>query len=241
MKYEIILFDVDDTLFDFKMAESHALHNTFAQFGLPQGATEYKSSYDKINSSLWREAEEGHITSAQLRVERFKRLFTVHDLDFNPDAFSAAYLRYLGEGAFLMDGAIELCNVLSDCRLAIITNGIKEVQTSRIQLSPLRDVFEQVIISEEVGCQKPQAGIFDYAFTKLAISNKSKVLMVGDSLTSDIQGGNKYGIDTCWFNPSRKTNTSGIQPTYEITSLMELPNSVLSKYSVLNHTSAETR
>ncbi|WP_134904365.1 YjjG family noncanonical pyrimidine nucleotidase, partial [Paenibacillus polymyxa] len=187
---EIILFDVDDTLFDFKMAESHALHNTFTQFGLPQGAAEYKSSYDEINGALWREAEEGHITSAQLRVERFKRLFTVCDLDFNPDAFSDAYLRYLGEGAFLMDGAIELCNVLSDCRLAIITNGIKEVQTSRIQLSPLRDVFEQVIISEEVGCQKPQAGIFDYAFTKLAISNKSKVLMVGDSLTSDIQGGN---------------------------------------------------
>lgn len=102
-------------------------------------------------------------------------------------------------------------------------------------------MFEQVIISEEVGCQKPHPGIFDYAFTNLAISNKSKVLMVGDSLTSDIQGGNKYGIDTCWFNPSRKTNTSGIQPTYEITSLMELPNSVLSKYPVLNHTSAEIR
>ncbi|MGQ3480223.1 YjjG family noncanonical pyrimidine nucleotidase [Paenibacillus sp. TY11] len=239
MKYEIILFDVDDTLFDFKKAESHALHNTFTQFGLSQGATKYKASYDEINSALWREAEEGHITSAQLRVERFKRLFTLHGLDFNPDAFSAAYLRYLGEGAFLIDGAVELCNELSDCRLAIITNGIKEVQTSRIQLSPLRHVFEQVIISEEVGCQKPQAGIFDYAFTMLAISDKSKVLMVGDSLTSDIQGGNKYGIDTCWFNPAGKTNTSGIQPTYEIKSLMELPNSVLSKRPALNHTSAE--
>jgi len=239
MKYEIILFDVDDTLFDFKKAESHALHNTFTQFGLPQGATEYKASYDEINIALWREAEEGHITSAQLRVERFKRLFTVHDLDFNPDAFSDAYLRYLGEGAFLMDGAVELCDILPDCRLAIITNGIKEVQTSRIQLSPLRDVFEQVIISEEVGCQKPQAGIFDYAFTKLAISDKSKVLMVGDSLTSDIQGGNQYGIDTCWFNPDGKTNASSIQPTYEIKSLMELSNRVLSKRLVLNHSSAE--
>ncbi|WP_153795517.1 HAD hydrolase-like protein, partial [Paenibacillus polymyxa] len=78
-----------------------------------------------------------------------------------------------------------------------------------------------------------------YAFAKLAISDKSKVLMVGDSLTSDIQGGNKYGIDTCWFNPARKTNTSGIQPTYEITSLMELLSSVLSIGSVLNRTSAE--
>ncbi|WP_025717621.1 YjjG family noncanonical pyrimidine nucleotidase [Paenibacillus sp. 1-18] len=235
MKYEVILFDVDDTLFDFKKAERHALQNTFTQFGLPEGATEYKASYDEINSALWREAEEGHISPADLRVERFKRLFSVHELDFNPDAFSAAYLRYLGEGAFLIDGAVEICEKLSDRRLAIITNGIKEVQTSRIQLSPLRDVFEQVIISEEVGCQKPQAAIFDYAFTKLAISDKSKVLMIGDSLTSDIQGGNNYGIDSCWFNPSEKTNTSEIQPTYEIKNLMELENIILSEGHVLKN------
>ncbi|MDQ0495350.1 YjjG family noncanonical pyrimidine nucleotidase [Paenibacillus brasilensis] len=235
MKYEVILFDVDDTLFDFKKAERHALQNTFTQFGLPEGATEYKASYDEINSALWREAEEGHISPADLRVERFKRLFAVHELDFNPDAFSAAYLRYLGEGAFLIDGAVEICEKLSDRRLAIITNGIKEVQTSRIQLSPLRSVFEQVIISEEVGCQKPQAAIFDYAFTKLAISDKSKVLMIGDSLTSDIQGGNNYGIDSCWFNPSGKTNTSEIQPTYEIKNLMELENIILSEGHVLKN------
>nr|WP_068501228.1 YjjG family noncanonical pyrimidine nucleotidase [Paenibacillus kribbensis] len=229
MKYEVILFDIDDTLFDFKKAERHALHHTFTQFGLPQGATEYKASYDEINSALWREAEEGHITSEQLRVERFKRLFALHKLDFNSDDFSAAYLRYLGEGAFLTDGAAELCGMLSDFRLAIITNGIKEVQTSRLQLSSLGHLFEQVIISEEVGCQKPQAGIFDYAFTKLAISDKSKVLMVGDSLTSDIQGGHQYGMDTCWFNPAGKTNTSGIQPTYEIKSLMELKDIIRPK------------
>ncbi|WP_226000076.1 YjjG family noncanonical pyrimidine nucleotidase [Paenibacillus sp. BJ-4] len=235
MKYEVILFDVDDTLFDFKKAERHALQNTFTQFGLPEGATEYKASYDEINSALWREAEEGHISPAELRVERFKRLFAVHELDFNPDAFSAAYLRYLGEGAFLIDGAVEICEKLSDRRLAIITNGIKEVQTSRIQLSPLRNVFEQVIISEEVGCQKPQAAIFDYTFTKLAISDKSNVLMIGDSLTSDIQGGNSFGIDSCWFNPSGKTNTSGIQPTYEIKSLMELENIILSEGHVLKN------
>ncbi|MCC3380657.1 YjjG family noncanonical pyrimidine nucleotidase [Paenibacillus farraposensis] len=229
MKYEVVLFDIDDTLFDFKKAEGHALHHTFTQFGLPHGATEYKASYDEINNVLWREAEEGHITTAQLRVERFKRLFAVHKLDFNSDDFSAVYLHYLGEGAFLIDGAAELCGMLSDCRLAIITNGIKEVQTSRLQLSPLRHMFEQVVISEEVGCQKPQAGIFDHAFTKLAISDKSKVLMVGDSLTSDIQGGHQYGIDTCWFNPGGKTNTSGVQPTYEIKNLMELKDIIHSK------------
>lgn len=96
------------------------------------------------------------------------------------------------------------------------------MQTSRIQGSPLSGTFEQIIISEEAGCQKPETGIFDYAFAKLGISDKEKVLIVGDSLTSDIQGGINYGIDTCWFNPLGKENTSGVQPKYEIRVLSEL-------------------
>lgn len=222
MKYDIILFDADDTLFDYGMAESHALYNAFTHFGLPTGAEDYAVSYKKINDALWRDLEQGKITTAALRVERFNQLFAANALDLNPEAFCETYLRYLGEGTFLIQGAIELCGELSDCRLAIITNGIKEVQTSRIQGSPLCDTFEQIIISEEAGCQKPETGIFDYAFAKLGITDKDKVLIVGDSLTSDIQGGNNYGIDTCWFNPRGKVNESGIQPKYEIRSLSEL-------------------
>lgn len=117
---------------------------------------------------------------------------------------------------------MELCGGLTGCRLAIITNGIKDVQLSRIQGSPLCNTFEQIIISEEAGSQKPEPGIFDYAFAKLGITDKSKVLIVGDSLTSDIQGGKNYGIDTCWFNPLEKANEAGIKPTYEIRDLSEL-------------------
>ncbi|ULO06717.1 noncanonical pyrimidine nucleotidase, YjjG family [Paenibacillus sp. 19GGS1-52] len=222
MKYEIILFDADDTLFDYGMAESHALYNTFAQFGLPTGADDYAASYKEINHALWKDLEQGRITSAALRVERFNRLFVANELKLNPEEFSAAYLRFLGEGTFLIQGAIELCEELADFRLAIITNGIKEVQTSRIQGSPLCSTFEQIIISEEAGSQKPETGIFDYAFAKLGITDKEKVLIVGDSLTSDIQGGINYGIDTCWFNPLGKVNDSGVLPKYEIRSLSEL-------------------
>ncbi|MNI68605.1 putative HAD-hydrolase YfnB [compost metagenome] len=96
------------------------------------------------------------------------------------------------------------------------------MQLSRIKGSPLAEVFEQIIISEEAGSQKPAAGIFDYAFAKLGLTDKSKVLIVGDSLTSDIQGGINYGIDTCWFNPLQKPDSIGIQPTYEIRELAEL-------------------
>ncbi|WP_339317387.1 YjjG family noncanonical pyrimidine nucleotidase [Paenibacillus sp. FSL R10-2734] len=222
MKYAVILFDADDTLFDYGMAESHALTNAFLHFGMPTGAEDYALSYQEINDALWRDLEQGKISSAALRVERFNRLFAANALELDPEAFSEAYLRFLGEGTFLIQGAIELCGELAGCRLAIITNGIKEVQTSRIQGSPLCDTFEQIIISEEAGCQKPEIGIFDYAFAKLGITDKEKVLIVGDSLTSDIQGGINYGIDTCWFNPLGKENISGVQPKYEIRSLSEL-------------------
>lgn len=222
MKYDVILFDADDTLYDYGLAESHALSHAFNHFGLPAGAQDYAASYQEINHALWKDLEQGKISSAALRVERFNRLFAANQLELDPEAFSETYLRYLGEGTFLIQGAVELCGALSDFRLAIITNGIKEVQTSRIQGSPLKEVFEQVIISEEAGSQKPETGIFDYAFARLGISDKARVLIVGDSLTSDIQGGIHYGIDTCWFNPLGKPNPTGLTPTFEIRELSEL-------------------
>ncbi|QUL58010.1 YjjG family noncanonical pyrimidine nucleotidase [Paenibacillus tritici] len=222
MRYDCVLFDADDTLYDYGMAESHALSHAFSHFRLPTGAQEYAASYQEINRSLWKDLEQGKITSAALRVERFNRLFAAHELKFKPDEFSEAYLRFLGEGTFLIQGAAELCGELAGCRLAIITNGIKDVQQSRIKGSPLSEVFEAIIISEETGYQKPETGIFDYAFEKLKLADKRKVLMVGDSLTSDIQGGINYGIDTCWFNPLGKPGDPEITPTYEIRSLDEL-------------------
>ncbi|BCG57566.1 YjjG family noncanonical pyrimidine nucleotidase [Paenibacillus sp. URB8-2] len=224
MKYEVILFDADDTLFDYGQAESYALREAFNQFGMPSGFDICAPAYKEINKALWRDLELGLISSAVLRVERFTRLFAAHGLDLDPESFSASYLNHLGEGIFLVEGAAELCDELAGCRLAVITNGIKEVQYSRIQGSPLRDTFAHIIISEEVGSQKPERGIFDHAFARLGLTaeDKHKVLIVGDTLTSDIQGGISYGIDTCWFNPSGKPRDPEIIPTYEIRSLSEL-------------------
>ena len=98
----------------------------------------------------------------------------------------------------------------------ILTNGFKDVQLARIGGSVLKNSFEAIITSEEAGYQKPQAEIFEYTFNKLQIADKSRVLMIGDSLSSDIQGGNNFGIDTCWFNPQHKINSTTAQPTYEI-------------------------
>ncbi|CAM4413141.1 2-haloalkanoic acid dehalogenase [Bacillus manliponensis] len=222
MKYEIILFDVDDTLFDFSMSEKKALHKAFVEFGLPMGLVDYEADYKEISKVLWRDLEQGLTNLSELGVERFRRLFLAHELEINADTFNSVYLGYLGNETHIVQGAVELCDNLAGCRLAIITNGFTDVQTSRIGSSPLSNTFEHIIISEEAGFQKPEKGIFDYAFSKLQITDKAKVLIVGDSLTSDIQGGINYGIDTCWFNPHLKENNIGIKPTFEIRELTDL-------------------
>ncbi|WP_312108072.1 YjjG family noncanonical pyrimidine nucleotidase [Brevibacillus reuszeri] len=222
MKYDVILFDVDDTLMDFSITEENALHNTFAAFGLPHGLADYRGPYKEISKVLWRDLEEGRITIADLGVERFRRLFATSLPDMDAHAFGTAYLENLGKEVHLIPGAVELCSKLAGCRLVIITNGFASVQTARIAASPLCNTFEQLIISEQVGFKKPDPEIFEYAFSKLGLTDKKKVLMVGDSLTSDIQGGNRFGIDTCWFNPLNKENHSDILPTYQINELGEL-------------------
>ncbi|MCR8644455.1 YjjG family noncanonical pyrimidine nucleotidase [Paenibacillus sp. N1-5-1-14] len=224
MKYDVILFDADDTLFDFTQCEAHALTNAFSNQGLELQA-EHVTSYRKINQQLWNEYEQGQVNLDQLRTLRFERFIEEHNLSsINPSLFGEQYLQLLSEGSFLVEGAAELCHELaaSGYRLAIITNGIKQVQLSRIGRSEIGTLFEQIIVSEETGFQKPQQEIFDYAFDKLNLTDRVRTIMVGDSLSSDIQGGNNYGIDTCWFNPHGTEQVSGIKPTYEILELAQL-------------------
>jgi 2-haloacid dehalogenase len=224
LKYEVILFDADDTLFDYALAEAHALKSTFLehQIELIQPHVEL---YRSVNQQLWHDYEKGAVTLDFLRHERFRKLFVEIQADLDAIHFSERYVDFLGEGSFLIDGADVLVAELlaKGQRLAIITNGIKKTQHSRIGRSSLANSFEHIIISEDTGYSKPHTGIFDYAFDKLLITDKSKVLIVGDSLTSDIQGGNNYGIDTCWFNPGHKLNSTSANPTYEIAHLSELP------------------
>ncbi|CAM3243366.1 HAD-IA family hydrolase [Paenibacillus lupini] len=130
---------------------------------------------------------------------------------------------YLGSGGYLLDGAVELVEELKEkLRLAIITNGIREVQLSRFAKADMAKYFEHIIVSEDTGFQKPHLGIFEYTFNKLGVTDPSRVLIVGDSLTSDIQGGLNSGIDTCWYNPNNKPNHTLIKPKFEIKTLSEV-------------------
>lgn len=220
--FDIIFFDIDDTLFDFVKSEQEAFYKVFQKYNLVENLMLYKKSYKEISGGLWRRLEDGELSLAELGSERFRKLFLEHQLEMDEVLFNQDYLTFLGEQTHLVPGAEKVITELSHKRLAVITNGYSDVQRSRIHHSPFKDAFEHVITSENTGFQKPQTGIFDYAFDKLQITDKANVLIVGDSLTSDIQGGNNYGIATCWFNPNYKENDTSIKPTFEIHSLEKL-------------------
>lgn len=224
MSYQVVFLDADDTLFDYTRCEAYALNEAFKKAGLPEDPR-YAASYRVINQQLWNDFEKGLVTLEVLRSERFRRLFEEFGLKVDMDAeqLSASYLSYLGQASYLVEGAVEICEYLkSKYRLAIITNGIKEVQVSRLLKSGLQDYFEHMIVSEDAGFQKPHTGIFEHACRLIGHEDKSAAIMIGDSLSSDIEGGRRFGIDTVWFNIHGKENMTGIRPHYEIRRLEEL-------------------
>jgi 2-haloacid dehalogenase len=223
MKYEIIIFDADETLFDFKKSERDAFKNTMLEFDIEYDENHHLKIYQGINTAIWREFEDGLISQKELKVERFKRLAHILDASFDEVEFANSYMKHLSNASFLYDDSIELVESLhKDYRLTMVTNGLKAVQDNRIRKSIIAKYFEDIVVSEEALVAKPDPKIFELALNNIKHTDKSKVLMVGDSLTSDIQGGINSGIDTCWYNPNKIINKTAIKPTYEISSLMDL-------------------
>ena len=223
MKYEVLLFDADDTLFDFKKAERHAFIKTMEEYGYDFEEEVHLKSYHEINTAIWKEFERGEITQKKLKVERFRRYRDALKLEFSPEDFAVKYMAHLSHASFLYPDSEKLLKTLQGkYKLAIITNGLTDVQTRRIRQSPVSHYFEQIVISEEIRVSKPDPEIFSYTLEKLGHKNLERVLMIGDSLSSDIRGGRDFGVDTLWYNPWKKENTSEIIPTYEVGSLMEI-------------------
>jgi 2-haloacid dehalogenase len=223
-RYELLFLDADETLFDFRRAERGALEGAFRRFAL-EPAESALGHYDEINRGLWALLERGGIDQASLKVERFRLLFERLGVRVDAKRFSASYIELLSRGSYLIEGAESICEYLSaKYTLAILTNGIKDVQIPRIEGSALRKHFSAIVVSEEAGSSKPSAGIFDYACARTGFRDKDRMLIIGDSLSSDIMGGINYGIDSCWANLGRAENGTGLVPTYEIRKLAELRN-----------------
>lgn len=230
MKYNVILFDADETLFDFKRSEIEAFRNTIIEFGVAYDEELYFNTYREINSSIWRELENGLITMEKLKVERFKRFLNKLNMDFDENDFANSYMKHLGNSSLLLDGAVEFIeDIHNKFIISIVTNGLTSVQENRIKKSIIAKYFKDIVISEQLGISKPNPDIFEHAIGNLGNFNKDEILMVGDNLNSDIRGGINYNIDTCWFNPNKLENSTELKPTYEVYDYKELRNLLLKK------------
>jgi YjjG family noncanonical pyrimidine nucleotidase len=221
-KYDVFLFDADGTLFDYDMAEARALPACFEDTGYAYTDC-VRDIYREVNSRLWDDYDKGAISKEDLQTLRFKLLFDRIGLDWDIGDFNAKYLRELGKGSFLIDGAEKLCRQIRSAKksIYIVTNGIHSVQRDRIENSRIKPYVEDYYVSELVGYKKPSVEYFDYIFAKNRHIDKNKTIIVGDSLIADIAGGNNVGIDSCWYNGQGIENRTGIVPTYEIGLLRE--------------------
>lgn len=227
MNYELLLFDVDDTLFDFKQSEKLAFMQTLTPYLDSGNPADYYDLYHQINKALWERFETGELSQAYIKTERFRQLADRIGIEIDATAFAHNYLDHLSQASILYDETETLLETLSKThRMAIITNGLTMVQNRRVRQSIVAHYFETIVISEEIGLSKPNPDIFSHTLSLIPRVDKEKVLMIGDSLSSDILGGNQFGIDTCWYNPSGKGNSSNVTPTYEIEHLFQLYNIV---------------
>ncbi len=223
MRYPWVLFDADDTLFDFKRSARHSLTKTLEDYQI--SATEiHFQVYETINHEVWLAFERQEITAVQLRKLRFERFLDTIGEYRDPLEMNRYYLDLLSKTKFMLDGAVELVEDLQrkSYRIGLITNGLQEVQRSRLAHAKMEKYFEIVVVSDEIGVSKPHTGFFEHAFKEMGQPSKSEVIIVGDSLNSDIQGGINFGVDTCWFNPHGATNLTDHKPTYQIEKLEAL-------------------
>ncbi len=221
-KYEVLLFDVDGTLLDFDKAEEIGIEKLMIHYNVP-ATEENKHKYHLINKKYWEMLERGELTRDQVLAQRFEEFFGDFGVSVDGAKVDDMYRMHLNQSAELIDGAIELLEYLKGkYPLYVVSNGVAETQYHRLAKSGLDKFFDGIFISEEAGSQKPQMGFFEYCFEKMGRRDVENMLIIGDSLTSDMRGGNNAGIDTMWFNPKQEENHTEVRLDYVISALEEI-------------------
>lgn len=224
-RFTTLLFDADDTLLDFHKDERQALIKALRHFGVPDTEENIKI-YSDINQGMWRQLERGEITKPELKRTRFKIFFDTIGFQSNEDPLSVNehYLSLLGEGGNTLPGAVETVKQLCEqgFELHIITNGVAATQAKRLQRSGLLPYVNEVFVSETIGYQKPRKEYFDAVLEKIGEKDKSKILVIGDSLTSDIKGAMNAALPCCWLNRYGKELPEEYEVDFEISDVREV-------------------
>lgn len=223
MHYKHLLFDLDHTLLDFNLGEEVAL-TQFLEYMQVEDIAAFKEVYRPLNQGMWKDLEKGLITKKELINTRFSKTFAHFGRVVDGQEMAHRYQEFIGQQGQIFDGADRLLQelVARGYKLYAATNGVTYIQENRLQNSPILPYFEQVFISEQMGTQKPSADFYEKIAEQIGCSDMAKFLMIGDSLTADIQGANNAGIDSVWYNPNKLENNSHAQPTYIITNYKEL-------------------
>lgn len=221
-KYEVLLFDVDGTLLNFDAAERDGIEGLLKHFKVPV-TEENVHKYHVTNKRYWEMLERGEITRDQVLSLRFEEYFGDFGIQVDGMDVDKLYREYLNASAVLIDGAIDLLESLkSRYPLYIVTNGVAATQYNRLAKSGLDKYFDGIFISEEAGAQKPQKEFFEYCFAKMGRRDVENMLIIGDSLTSDMRGGNNAGIDAMWYNPHGAENATDVHVEYVVGTLGEI-------------------
>lgn len=223
-KIRAILWDIDGTLLDFERAEQAAICACFDTFGLGRCSAEMIRRYSAINRGYWQRLERGELSKKEVLEGRFYDFFCEEGIDPALAAsFNLEYQLRLGDTVFFLDRGDELVRALRGrVRQYAVTNGTKTAQQRKLKNSGLDRLLDGIFISDEIGFEKPQEGFFDYVFARIESGCKQEIMIVGDSLTSDMSGGNRAGIRCCWYNPGRHLAGEGVRIDYEITNLWQV-------------------
>ena len=222
-RYDVLLCDADNTIFDFSRAEVNAFADACAFAGV-ENTAENLAVYSEINEALWKLLEQGGITQSVLRVRRFEQfLDAIGRADVDAPAMAMAFVESLGRQSVPLEGAVEAVRRWSRVLpVIIVTNGIARVQHGRMERSEVKPYISGLVISEEVGAAKPDPRMLEIGMQMAGVTDRTRALMLGDSLSSDIAAAANAQVDACWFNPKGTKNAKGLPVAYEIRSLDEV-------------------
>ena len=219
-----VLLDLDDTILDFHRAEAAAVSKTFLRLGI-EPTEQIVQRYSEVNAAHWRMLERGEITRAQVLTGRFRQIFSEIGAGCDPEHTQQIYEAYLSRGHYFIPGAEQLLKDLyGNYHLYLVSNGNAVVQKGRLESAGIAPYFDAIFISELIGADKPSRAYFDRCFAKIPDFDPQQAILIGDSPTSDILGGIRAGVKTCWFNPNHRLPNPEIHADYEIGQLCLLPS-----------------
>lgn len=221
---KVILWDMDATLLDFLAAEKAAIRFCFQKYGLGECGDDMIERYSAINKRYWGMLERGDIEKSEMLIKRFRDFFASEGIETDcEEEFNSTYQVALGDTICFIDQGYELVKKLKgQYRQFVVTNGTYVAQERKLKKSGIGELIEGAFISDLIGFEKPSKEFFDHVLGKIGPYHKEEIMIIGDSLTSDMQGGNNAGIVCCWYNPNYLENTKNVKIDYEIDHLWKI-------------------